>query len=111
MTARKIMRITDQHRPHCRRNGTSTVADHRDIDNNLKYRRTIMWKHEQHTSHAEKPAAKEVGCCGGVQDHECAKPEANAAEMGKKPSMASQRSHTHSAHAADGSCGCGGKHK
>lgn len=70
-----------------------------------------MRKHEQRTSHMEKPTAKEDGCCGGVQDHECAKPEANAAEMGKKPSMASQGSHTHSAHAADGSCGCGGKHK
>lgn len=70
-----------------------------------------MLKHEQHSGQSVTATGKESGCCGGVQDHECAKPEKNTAEMGKKPSMASQGSHTHSTHAADGSCGCGGKHK
>jgi hypothetical protein len=111
MTARRIMRLTERRQPHRRRNGTSTAADCRDIDNNLKYWRTIMRKHEQHTANAEKPATKEDGCCGGAQDHECAKPETNAVEMDKKPSMSSQVTHTHSAHAARDSCGCGGRHK
>lgn len=70
-----------------------------------------MRKHEQHTPPAEKPAAKEDGCGGGAQDHNCAKPETNAVEIDKKPSMSSQGSHTHSAQAARDSCGCGGRHK
>lgn len=70
-----------------------------------------MSKHEHHSEQSGIATGKESGCCGGAQDHECVEPEANAAEQGKKPSMANQGSHAHSAHAAGGSCGCGGKHK
>ncbi len=70
-----------------------------------------MSKHEQHSRHPAKTAEKEGGCCGGAQNHECAKPETKATEQDKKPPMASQGPHTRPAHAAGGSCGCGGKHK
>lgn len=66
-----------------------------------------MSKHEQHAGHTATAANKAGGCCGGAHDHE----EAGAAEQGKKLSKTSHGSHTHSAHGADDSCGCGSKHK
>jgi hypothetical protein len=81
------------------------AAESRNFYNeNLRHRRKIMSKHEQHAGHAATAAGKANDCCSGTHDHE----ETGRNEQGKKPPAPSSK---HDSHAASDSCGCGGKHK